>query len=249
MDIPQIQKTTSAKTYAYTETKKENIVNSSATVTGVNTSQIFRPRLGDSGYLAYLHVIDKLKLRFHSGPIDQLALSHKSPKELLNDMVFVLKNLGMECRIVANESTSFRIKVLKPALHDVVEDSMFHDSVRNPDVRSRTTYRLSTPSSSIYSQGSKSGILKFLGSFPVSLMNRIKYGSKWNHGFDGNEKRSQMYSTEADFEQIKFYIEIQKIKNLKGLFVIDFKRRQGDIWAFKRLYQELLPKFSLSESG
>ncbi|KAJ3078881.1 hypothetical protein HK102_004179 [Quaeritorhiza haematococci] len=49
--------------------------------------------------------------------------------------------------------------------------------------------------------------------------------------------------------EIKFYVEIQKIKNLRGLYVVEFKRRKGDIWAFKGLYQEVIPRLPLKTPG
>ncbi|KAJ3413988.1 hypothetical protein HDV05_007195 [Chytridiales sp. JEL 0842] len=48
-------------------------------------------------------------------------------------------------------------------------------------------------------------------------------------------------------DEIRFYVEIQKIKNLPGLYVVDFKRIRGDIWAFKRLYHGLVGDMPLKD--
>jgi hypothetical protein len=48
-------------------------------------------------------------------------------------------------------------------------------------------------------------------------------------------------------DEIRFYVEIQKIKNLPGLYVVDFKRIRGDIWAFKRLYHGLVGDLPLKD--
>ncbi|KAI8807259.1 hypothetical protein BJ742DRAFT_318289 [Cladochytrium replicatum] len=45
--------------------------------------------------------------------------------------------------------------------------------------------------------------------------------------------------------EVRFTVEIHKIKNLAGLYVVDFKRVRGDIWGFKRLYLECLPRLPL----
>ncbi|KAJ3037356.1 hypothetical protein HK097_003542 [Rhizophlyctis rosea] len=41
-------------------------------------------------------------------------------------------------------------------------------------------------------------------------------------------------------EEIRFTVEVQKIKNLPGLYVVEFKRLKGDIWVFKRVYQDVV---------
>ncbi|KAJ3033664.1 hypothetical protein HDV00_005985 [Rhizophlyctis rosea] len=41
-------------------------------------------------------------------------------------------------------------------------------------------------------------------------------------------------------EEIRFTVEVQKIKNLPGLYVVEFKRLRGDIWMFKRVYMDVV---------
>ncbi|KAI9099772.1 hypothetical protein DFS34DRAFT_648721 [Phlyctochytrium arcticum] len=50
---------------------------------------------------------------------------------------------------------------------------------------------------------------------------------------------STMHTSETA-KDIRFTVEVQKIKNLPGLFVVEFKRLKGDVWDFKRLYQEAI---------
>jgi hypothetical protein len=47
--------------------------------------------------------------------------------------------------------------------------------------------------------------------------------------------------------EIKFYVEIQKVRNIPGLLVVDFKRIRGDVWAFKRMYGRLIGEMPLKE--
>ncbi|KAJ3288982.1 hypothetical protein HK104_007824 [Borealophlyctis nickersoniae] len=54
---------------------------------------------------------------------------------------------------------------------------------------------------------------------------------------------------EAGAGEIRFVVEIQRIKNLPGLFVVEFKRLRGDIWAFKRLYQDAVHRLRLKGVG
>ncbi|KAJ3299226.1 hypothetical protein HDU76_006374, partial [Blyttiomyces sp. JEL0837] len=48
-------------------------------------------------------------------------------------------------------------------------------------------------------------------------------------------------------DEIKFNVEIEKIKNLQGLHVVDFKRLRGDIWAFKKMYHVLISEMPLKQ--
>ncbi|KAI8978377.1 kinase-like domain-containing protein [Pilobolus umbonatus] len=46
-------------------------------------------------------------------------------------------------------------------------------------------------------------------------------------------------------EEIQFSVEISKIENLSGLYVVDIRRIRGNIWAFKFLYHTLLDLLDL----
>ncbi|KAI7882804.1 kinase-like domain-containing protein [Mucor mucedo] len=47
-------------------------------------------------------------------------------------------------------------------------------------------------------------------------------------------------------EEVQFSVELSKIENLPGLYVVDIKRTRGNIWAFKFLYHTLLDRLNLS---
>jgi hypothetical protein len=51
-------------------------------------------------------------------------------------------------------------------------------------------------------------------------------------------------------DEVQFSVELSKIENLPGLYVVDIKRTRGNIWAFKFLYHNLLDLLDLSgQSG
>ncbi|KAJ3160292.1 hypothetical protein HK101_000929, partial [Irineochytrium annulatum] len=67
-------------------------------------------------------------------------------------------------------------------------------------------------------------------------------------GKDGSKEASG--GVEARYQpELRFNIEVQKIRNLSGIYVVDFKRIRGDIWAFKRLYHELIKDMPLRNPG
>ncbi|KAI8097981.1 kinase-like domain-containing protein [Gilbertella persicaria] len=51
-------------------------------------------------------------------------------------------------------------------------------------------------------------------------------------------------------DEVQFTVELSKIENLPGLYVVDIRRTRGNIWAFKFLYHTLLDLLNLSgQSG
>ncbi|RKP24375.1 hypothetical protein SYNPS1DRAFT_2636, partial [Syncephalis pseudoplumigaleata] len=41
-------------------------------------------------------------------------------------------------------------------------------------------------------------------------------------------------------DEIRFVVEICKIKNLTNLYIVDIRRMKGSIWSYKFLYHDLL---------
>ncbi|CEI87118.1 Putative CAMK/CAMKL/KIN4 protein kinase [Rhizopus microsporus] len=50
-------------------------------------------------------------------------------------------------------------------------------------------------------------------------------------------------------DQVQFTVELSKIENLPGLYVVDIRRIRGNIWAFKFLYHTLLDLLDLRNGG
>ena len=154
-------------------------------------------------------------LKFHNGPIDQRALSSKNPWTLLSDLAQDLIKRGMK---VGFTNYSARIKVWRPG----VEAPSYASQRDKPELFSGS-----------------------LAAFPISLIKRFKYwatfGPSYNSGFDGSEGYKYASPSVKDTEQdVRFHIEIHRIKNLPGLYVVEFKRIKGNIWVFKKLYHELI---------
>ncbi|KNC99827.1 CAMK/CAMKL/KIN4 protein kinase [Spizellomyces punctatus DAOM BR117] len=251
-------------------------------------------------------------LRYHSGPIDQRALSSKPPSLVIAEVGRVLEGLGMEVWTVDD----FKVKVTKKAAVAPQRSK----SRRGDDRRgSNTTGSMQGPPVSFYSavpsashhlqsRGSVSSgaslaggdrslvgngnelvanmqdaeetatrkhgpgkLAQVLASFPVHLVKKLRYmaryGPGYNKGFGRHEAamaashpptlpylhlpyaasrdtisthHSTTSTTTVNSKEIRFTVEVQKIKNLPGLFVVEFKRIKGDVWEFKRLYQEII---------
>ncbi|KAK5665745.1 hypothetical protein QVD99_007383 [Batrachochytrium dendrobatidis] len=250
---------------------------------------------------------DYSRLKIHSGPIDQRALSSKPPRELISDISVVLGRLGMEVYRVDGED--YKLRVVRPkggvptqshnfrpdlphqSSNDAIENTVFTGVAVaiQTDMPSNETLPVAFVSpkgskemkrgssinivggenktkhgtSNSNGSGSAARIANVIASFPMSLVRRFRYlaqfGPRYDKGFDGHTQpdsippaglpsiSSKSTSTADDIGEVRFYISLHRIKNLPGLAVVDFKRLRGDIWQFKRLYNEIIPRLSLQE--
>jgi hypothetical protein len=164
------------------------------------------------------------------------AISSKDPFVLLEDVQSVLVQLGYD--VQPDRDYPFRLRISKT----------IPEKDCNPH----------------------SSLLKRITTLPKFLMERIRYGRSWNKGYDGmgdfypceensfhgqytlydDHPSSPLESPYPTFrkasKELKFNVEIQMIKHLKGLYVVEFKRRKGNVWAFKALYQETILKLPLN---
>jgi hypothetical protein len=50
-------------------------------------------------------------------------------------------------------------------------------------------------------------------------------------------------------DEVRFSVELCKIKNLPGLYIVDIRRMRGNLWSYKFLYHALLEQLNLSGNG
>ena len=180
------------------------------------------------------------KLKQHTGPIDQRALSSKDPEDLINQIKESLEEMGMHTSDVAGED--FKILVTCPAKNTL-------DSTQQYASTTDTTTEAEK-------QRVGSKIANIITSFPMSVVRKFQYlslfGPQYNKGFDGRSHTldgspSVLPSNyKPASTEIRFHVTIHRIKNLPGLYVVDYKRLRGNIWAFKRLYHESVLNLILS---
>ncbi|KAJ3323674.1 hypothetical protein HDV06_001404 [Boothiomyces sp. JEL0866] len=90
---------------------------------------------------------------------------------------------------------------------------------------------------------SKGKLANSLMSFPAIMIQNLiymgRFGLQFNHGYDGKPVPERAGNEDLDGE-LKFTVAIHRLKNLDGLFTVDLKRYDGDIWEFKRLYRDFV---------
>ncbi|KAJ3128587.1 hypothetical protein HK098_004013 [Nowakowskiella sp. JEL0407] len=79
----------------------------------------------------------------------------------------------------------------------------------------------------------------------ISIDEKNRNSFAWNRPIPPPQQRHVSLYEDDRGAEVRYFVEIHKIKNLKGIYIVDFKRIKGDIWAFKRIYQEVLPKLPI----
>ncbi|KAJ3000636.1 hypothetical protein HDV02_004321 [Globomyces sp. JEL0801] len=157
--------------------------------------------------LIRINSVETLKaLSYHSGPMDQRAITAMSIESLMECIVNVLGELGLQ---FTSTNNPFKLNVVQQA-----------------ETISKTPSRF------------------------TGFVNRLRYigqfGLQYNRGFDGSKTNLNQIPSQTSKSYITFKVSIHRIRNLKGLLIVDVKRTQGDIWQFKRLYNEIIEKLNLS---
>jgi protein-serine/threonine kinase len=174
------------------------------------------------------------KLKYHTGPIDQHALSSKSPIDLLSYVSDVLKKSGF---VVLNTHDLYKLRIVRAAdlsIDNNTNDGSVHSGLGVPE--------------SLASKDNRNKSNRFanmITSFPLSLVKRLKYiaqfGTQYNSGFDTHTDQKSFNNSKLVIQkEIVFTVQIQRIRNLDGLLIVQVNRLRGDIWQFKKMYYDIV---------
>lgn len=160
-----------------------------------------------------------LKLGYHSGPIDQRAITIFHPYIILEKIQLVLLGMGLSFSLA--DDNPFKLIVVKSPQSLVAG----------------TTNRFSSR-------------VNMAPNFFTSLFQKIRYislfGLQYNRGYDGKPFMPPVRNqNRINDVYVKFHIVVHRIRNINGIFIVDVKRHKGDIWEFKRLYNEIIVKLDL----
>ncbi|KAJ3274637.1 hypothetical protein HDV01_002479 [Terramyces sp. JEL0728] len=189
---------------------------------------------------------DKIKL--HSGPIDQRAISSLEPGLIMERVIKVFTEMGMDVLLTANV---YKMKIVQHTEKDFGEDSEsdFESTVVS-STAAPVTHTIRANAKSNYSGKSKSAkIASALAEFPALILQNLmymgKFGLQYNRGFDGKPIPPVPANRDPVLKKLKFYVAIHRIKSLEGLYTVDCKRLKGDIWEFKHLYNDFIGRLQI----
>lgn len=164
-----------------------------------------------------------LKLRTHHGAVDQEALTSRSPALVFQQVKQTLKSLGLEFK---RDGGEFKLKCArhkKPAhasaktiQHPHGNNTPFRMLLRRSSQATAATNHSSTATSTTASSSSSNEGVTIYGDTSVD---------------PGDE--------------VRFSVELCRIKNLPGLYIVDMRRMRGNVWAYKFIYRTLLDTLNL----
>ncbi|ORX82673.1 Pkinase-domain-containing protein [Basidiobolus meristosporus CBS 931.73] len=185
-------------------------------------SHMAHPRRNNS------RVSHEFRLRYHSGAIDDNAVTSKSPVELMQEIKMLLEELGIEIK----KEYEWKLKCVRRKR--TCTSSL---KSRNSVISNETHSTCSTAHSSRRRT--------------VSAFTRLlKIGSQepaYPINFDGPPPIEPIYGDETvdSGEEIYFVMEICKLKELGKLYIVDITRRKGNLWSYKFIYHTILDRLNL----
>lgn len=197
---------------------------------------------------SYAADFNDAKLRLHRGAVDQDALTSKAPNEVLLSIKESLTLMGIDMKRVSD----FKIKCVRPAKHQppttrtrkmsTVPFKLFFSTSTTTTPTNNATKAASATATNNKRMSQQPQQQKQEANSPPSSLTptpvtpaqqQVIYGEQ---GIDNGD-------------EVQFTVELSKIENLPGLYVVDIKRTRGNIWAFKFLYHTLLDSLDLSNGN
>ena len=212
---------------------------------------------------------NEARLRYHLGAVDQSALTSRSPIEVLKEVQRVLYEMGIDVRTEKDEDFKLecvrrkRAKTLMSATHGFgmsIRSSVFPPTQADVERSSRMSHRDSlTPSASSPGGGSLRSFLKRSSLQPgatspkmgsSTLPSSATVTSNLGGAVHDENQPPPLYGDASvdGGQEIRFSVEVTRIKNLTGLYSLDIRRMKGNLWAYKFVYQALLDRCQLGSS-
>ncbi|WWD16781.1 hypothetical protein CI109_101213 [Kwoniella shandongensis] len=211
-------------------------------------------------------VSEDAKMRVHTGLVDQSALSSKPPQEVIAEVLKVLQEMGMDVK----KENEYRLRCTRVRRRKAgattglglgsvmsVGSGMSPFTLMSSASTSKTDARglplPMSPSSGLLSGGGLKGMLLRRGSSHSSHLPRSEsepfgspsLGSTPNllstEKLPSHEPLYGEHSVDSG-DEVKFVVELCRIKNLPGLYLLNIKRLRGGVWSFKFIYQTVIER-------
>lgn len=204
-------------------------------------------------------------LQYHVGAVDQSALTSRQPPEIFAEVTRALSELGIEVRREPDEEFKLEcIRRKKPNKSLIGATQGFGQSLRTSVFPpSQADYERNLRSPVLSPSGS--GIGTGMTSSPSGLRGFLRRGSQADRSgspnsgtvglpdiSDGAVLSSNNTSTiygepRVDGgQEVRFSVEVTRIKNLPGLYSLDIRRLRGPLTSYKFLYHNVLSSTNLA---
>lgn len=199
--------------------------------------------------------VDETKLRVHTGLVDQSALSSQTPAEIMEEVLRVLHGMGIEVKQEADfRLRCTRVRRRKAGATTGLSSGAF--SLVSAAAANRSEGR-GVPSTSSGGGGGLGGLKGMLlrrgssySSQHSSVLARSEsdlLNSVSNSGMQSpslGPLPEPLYGEHAidNGDEVRFAVELCRIKNLHGLYLLSIKRLRGSVWSFKFIYQTVVER-------
>ncbi|KAL1925527.1 uncharacterized protein VTP21DRAFT_410 [Calcarisporiella thermophila] len=200
---------------------------------------------------------DEIRLRVHNGAVDQNALTSRPPREVIQHVRETLTEMGIEIWT----DTGFKLKCLRPAKQGLISREV-PAQLPTPPPTSQSSSNLTT---GMQGQGATPmARRKFsVSSATESVVSFLRRGSQHSisppsqvHASVPQTSNTQTTRVSAvsppygdpyldSGDAVQFTVELCRIRNLTGLYIVDIRRRKGNLWSFRFVYYSLLEKMDL----
>ncbi|KAI8147469.1 hypothetical protein BJV82DRAFT_595554 [Fennellomyces sp. T-0311] len=174
------------------------------------------------------------KLRTYHGAVDQNALTSRSPQEVLVEVKQTLISMGIDVK----DDGEFKLKCVRrkrrlPGNPSPSSSHRVHHGNSANDHKKRRMMMTST------------------GPRFRNLLRRTSNTDQGSAVVVDEEASAIIYGDPVvdPGEEVRFSMEICKIKNLPGLYIVDIRRMRGNVWSYKFLYHAVLGALDLGGKG
>lgn len=204
--------------------------------------------------------VNESALRVHQGAVDQSALTSRKPLDVFDRVQRALWEMGIDASKESGDELKLecvrrkRAKTLIGAtqgLGQTLRTSVFPPS--QADFERSASYRPSTngglTGAALPASPSAAGSIR-------SFLRRSSHAQPSQQGGnagsdDGTPSQglpAPMYGEPAvdGGQEVRFSVEVTRIRNLPGLYSVDIRRMKGNLWAYKWIYHTLLDRCQLS---
>ncbi|KAG2223638.1 hypothetical protein INT45_009997 [Circinella minor] len=201
------------------------------------------------------------KLRTHHGAVDQEALTSGSPVDVLVEVKQALLSMGIDVK----KDGEYKLKCIRqrrkrPSSQESTTTSSSSSNSRTDKKRRMST---STPFRKLLRRSGVNQTTTMLpGTSPASSSTTTTTTAAAAVAVDEMAMTASASTTGLQIgetvygdpvvdpgEEVRFSVELCKIKNLPGLYIVDIRRMRGNVWAYKFLYHTLLDTLNLSGKG
>lgn len=158
-------------------------------------------------------------MRTHHGAVDQEALTSRPPAQVFNEVKHTLKSLGLEFK---RDGGEYKLKCARP---------------KKPITNNTTARKVQQNQNPIQQQSGNNNSTPFR-----NLLRRSSLAA----ATQPQENTTIYGDPNVDpGDEVRFSVELCKIKNLPGLYIVDMRRMRGNVWAYKFIYRTLLDTLNL----